>query len=176
MGSTVLNSLFHSFILSPKFVSIRAPWTAMTLETSIYTLHLQLYKITYIKCNWCLHLDSPAGISKHLCTCMHMQQVLLLQGTHSSPFLVLQSHSPYLQELSSSIRQPKFPQHTDLDLVTDGGAFPAVQSVGSLHLLRVAQLLQPLDHLFHNQEIGNWRDNRQWGGDNRESFFSTVRQ
>lgn len=74
--------------------------------------------------------------------------------------MVFHSHSSYLQELSSSIRKPKFPQHTDLDLVADGGAFPAVQSVGSLHLLGVAQLLQPLDHLFHNQEIGNWRDNR----------------
>lgn len=40
---------------------------AMTLEKTIYALYLQLYKITYIKCNWHLHLDSHAGISKHLC-------------------------------------------------------------------------------------------------------------
>lgn len=40
---------------------------AMTLEKTIYTLHLELYKITCIKCNWPLHLDSHAGISKHLC-------------------------------------------------------------------------------------------------------------
>lgn len=144
----------------------------MTLEKTIYTLHLQLYRITCMNCNWHLHLDSHTGISEHLFTCMYTQQVLLLQSTQSSPFMVLHSHSSYLQELSSSIREPKLPQHTDLDLVADSGTFPTVQSVGSLHLLRVAQLLQPLDHLFHNQEIGNWRGNREWGEENRVLFFN----
>lgn len=109
-------------------------------------------------------------------TCVYTQQVLLLQSTQSSPFMLPPSHPPYLQELSSGIGEAELPQHADLDLVADGGALPTVQSVGALHLLRVPQLLQPPDHLLHYQETGNCTDNRECRGDKREAFLSTVRQ
>ena len=61
----------------------------------------------------------------------------------------------YLQELCSSICKTKFSQHSDLDFIADCGALPAVQCIGSLHLLRVPQLLQAPHHVFHNEETRN---------------------
>ncbi|KAK1339457.1 hypothetical protein QTO34_020140, partial [Cnephaeus nilssonii] len=60
-------------------------------------------------------------------------------------------------ELCSSIGKTKLSQYSDLDFIADRGALPTVQRVGSLHLLGVSELLQTSDHVFQNEETGNWK-------------------
>lgn len=75
----------------------------------------------------------------------------ILQHT-SKPHLV----STNLQKFGGAVCQTKLPEHTQLQLITDGGPFAAVQGVRPLDLLRVPELLQPADHVLHHHQLGHW--------------------
>lgn len=83
--------------------------------------------------------------------CFGLVQLCYITYSTTKPPLV----STNLQQLGGSICQTKLPQHTQLQLITDGGSFAAVQGVRPLDLLRVPELLQPADHVLHHHQLGH---------------------
>lgn len=60
-----------------------------------------------------------------------------------------------LQQLCSSIRQAEFSENSKLKLVAYRGSFSTIESVSSLNLIRVPELLQPANHLFYYLQTGH---------------------
>lgn len=112
-----------------------------------------------------MHAQSSSPIADYTFKSIHKQNRIKAFGA-------LHSNFSYLQKFSSSIRKSEFPQHTNLNLITDCGTFSTIESVCSLHLLGVTQLLQPFDHLFYNEEVGNWRGNKERNGGNIDYFLN----